>query len=53
MVGSGKVGVGDMGLGVEAETGRGEGSEFFERTDCSISCNFVMSRVICSGSAVR
>jgi hypothetical protein len=42
----------DTGLGAEAETGRGEGSEFFERMDRSISCSFVISRVICSWSAV-
>jgi hypothetical protein len=36
----------NTGLGVEAETGRGEGSEFLERMDCSISCSFAISRVI-------
>jgi hypothetical protein len=66
-VGSGKVGVGDMGLGAEAEVGRntglgaeaktgrgedGEDSEFFERFDCPISCSFVIWRVICSWPAV-
>jgi hypothetical protein len=62
--GSGKVGVGDTGLGAdaeagrssglgeEAELGRGEDSEFFERTDCSISCSFAISRVMRSWSAV-
>jgi hypothetical protein len=43
----------DRGLGEEAEAGRGEGSEFFERIDCSISCNFVISRVICPWSAAN
>jgi len=40
------------GLGAEAEAGRGKASEFFERIDRSISCSFVISRVICSWSAV-
>jgi hypothetical protein len=64
--GSGNVGVGDTSLGAEAEAGRssdlgaaadaelgrGGGSEFFERTDCSISCSFAISCVIRSWSAV-
>jgi len=36
------------GLVAEAEAGRGEASEFFERIERSISCSFVISRVICS-----
>jgi hypothetical protein len=48
-VGSGNVGVGDMGLAAEAEAGRG--SEFFERIDCAISCSFVISRAICPPGA--
>jgi hypothetical protein len=40
----------DTGLGAEA--GGGEDSEFFTRIDCPISCSFVISRVICSWSAL-
>ena len=36
-----------MGMGAEV-TGRGEGTKFLELLDCSISCSFVISRVICS-----
>jgi hypothetical protein len=42
----------DIGFGAGAEAGRGEDSEFFERIDCSISCSFVISRVICSWLAL-
>jgi hypothetical protein len=59
LIRQGRVGSGearDTGLGPKAEAGRegrGEGSEFFERIDCSISCSFVISRVSCSRSAVN